>query len=124
MISLEKARALKEAGLEWDLQEGDWFSEPTFAGGRTDTLFGQGFEWDDDDDKNNEDHVWLPRLDQLLAEIEKRGWMWDLRQWSEPGKYVIFITRQEKFERYHSVSDAPEDAAADALLYLLGQEAG
>jgi len=121
MISLEKARALKEAGLVWELQEGDWFSEPTFAGGRTDTLFGQGFEWDDDDDKNG-DHIWLPRLDQMLAEIEKLGYKYSLN-YSER-EYFVSISKREHgcliSETFRA--DTPEDATSDALLYLLGRE--
>jgi len=92
MISLEKARALKAAlGYVY--------------GSERDTEF---------------------PLDQLLAEIEKRGYQWKLYKnimRFKTGYYDIAIYEGSCESVYHTpfATKTPEDAAADALLWLMGQ---
>ena len=166
MIGLEKAKALREAGLQWEPKDGDCFATGNtdmanifYISGEHDLVDELGgkmwFFWghlcnrdggcimdetacqrmnrkgimsdrfaNEGQMASTEEMLWLPSLSQLLAEIEARGWGWDLRQWSEPGKYVIFITHMDKFERYHSISVLPEDSAADALIWILEKEKG
>ena len=66
MISLGTAKKLRDAGLEWNPQEGDWFYS---WDGRIANLlvFLSNFNI-------QEEFIFVPRLDQLLAEIEKRGY--------------------------------------------------
>jgi hypothetical protein len=110
MISLEKARALKDAGLEWEPGFGD-------------------IAWDNDENAeavifrvNNGiylgDAVWLPRLGQLLAEIRKHRncALYVFEDWFEVELPKIDLD-SNCFK-----SDTPEDAAADALLWILTQQ--
>lgn len=100
MISLETAKALKDAGLVWEPKLGDLFK--------------------------------LPRLDQLLAEIVKNNWGCRLSVlWIEdfPKGYECLLARTEeteegKWEEYAQrfVTASPEEAAAQALLWILNQK--
>ena len=123
MISLEKARALKEAGLVWEPKQGDWyycleFDQPELQA--IDAAYAFGFEPDDDD-------VFAPRLDQELGEIQSR---FKINQWWEMADdwFSIYELRNidgaEGSVLIKSIhdSDTPEDAAADALLWLIGQQ--
>ena len=70
--------------------------------------------------KANEKSVWIPRLDQLLAEISKTEWKWVL--FSTGG---IFLENDEK-GTWHEIecenNEANVEAAAQALLWILEQE--
>lgn len=72
-----------------------------------------------------EKKLWLPRLDQLLAEIEKRGYVWKLRSRAD-GKYFValFGKNDENYlvQCYWTEADSPEEAAAQALIWILKQE--
>lgn len=109
-ISLEKARALRDAGLQWEPKPGDCY----FDGTEIEVIPFPDIE----DDYEYviaimDSHAWLPRLDQLLAEIEKRGYYPALYCFGN-GKYEIEFTTGLYFR-----GDTPEDAAADALLWIL-----
>ena len=118
MISLETARKLKDAGLQWEPQMGDFmynngiidcldFSDMSFAAGYED-LTHQG------------DVGFIPRLDQLLAEIEKQGWTWMLYAPNNDGKYGIDVGKGLIYHSNQTVmADSPEEAAALALLWIL-----
>ena len=98
MISFEKAKALKEAGLKQEPKKGDCMSSGD---------------------------MWLPRLDQLLAEIERRGYAWSLKLLNRPQYRVILYPKGLAPGGNGSsifTADTPEDAAADALLLILKQE--
>jgi hypothetical protein len=64
MISLEMAKKLKDAGLLWDPQDGDWSHDP---------YRNQKIIMHNPSPLNDFDmYTWFPRLDQLLTEIELR----------------------------------------------------
>lgn len=109
MISLELAKKLKEAGLEWEPQRGDWY------------YFG------DDGELHllrvatprpvPEVVYFAPRLDQLLAEIEGRGYGWKLE------KFHAYNLRRMQIYKINDLlgcfeADSPEEAAAEALLWI------
>jgi hypothetical protein len=63
--------------------------------------------------------LWLPRLDQLLAEIEKRGYRWDIQMTKT--RYVCGLSTPGVRVYPDQYGDTPEDAAAQALLWILNQ---
>lgn len=116
MISLETAKALKDAGLKWEPEYGDWYHverlgvNPQIVAIRdfNHTLIFNGADL----------CTWLPRLDQLLAEIEKRNH--DYRLSFSHGLYTI-----KQWGRYGSVDipgKSPEESVAKALLRILESE--
>jgi len=136
MIKLETAQALKDAGLEWEPKWGDYFVIPeVFADGISMLMdFGLIESYKANDPKDNwEDalkkYIWLPRLDQLLAEVEGRGFIWELiidrdwngREYTAKG-YCFYIKNKNMIFREFK-ADSPEEAAAQALLWIL-QQAG
>lgn len=125
MISLEKAKALKEAGLAWEPERGDRYYAVGCANGEIKYIglidrlpFGYFCDIV---------AVFAPSLSQLLAEIEKRGYCWKLyKNYTKflTGFYDIALYQKSAInQRYHTpfAVDTPEDAAADALLWILGQ---
>ena len=127
MISLETARKLKDAGLPWEPQIGDWYSYESYLGpGKTENITTivrpvSGLEWSHGftDNKPPEDAIWLPRLDQLLTEIERRRYKWTMRKYN---KGVSVEIRLELEDRGWG-SETAEEGTAEAVLWLLGQEA-
>ena len=114
MISLELAKELKAAGLEWVPVKGDFWAYRLVDNGIgvVDSTVRPGQE-------PHPNNIWLPRLDQLLAEIEARGWWWWM-SWS--GK--VWVGRKDNDKGGHELeTDTPEDAAAKALLWILSQDA-
>ena len=59
MISIEPAQKLKKFGIAWTPQPGDFFNSGNAEG----IFVSDGNRIPDPDD------VWLPRLDQLLSEL-------------------------------------------------------
>ena len=136
MISLEKARALKEAGLVWEPDIGDMI----YVNGE----YGSVIHVNQDDNGKyilivyvtaggvthylnvyKHDWIWLPRLDQMLAEIEARGYFPRLRKIAGAGYVLTFYAANGKdhvtLMEFISAKTW-EDAAADALLWLMGRE--
>lgn len=98
-VSLELAKRLKSAGLEWKPKRGDWFNAPIF---NVDifclvTTFG---EFD-----VKENHIWLPSLSDLLEVLEK----------------ICTVDLHELSVKWRTAEDSWEDAAAKTLLWALGQ---
>jgi len=139
MISLEKARALKEAGLRWEPKRFDLFTGGTETWEVLETYIGEGGTkwirgiggWV----AYGKNFTFLPRLDQLLAEIERRGWVWYIGCAAFNNKYYCQIGKVYKNEDGHIVGidytvtppdwfkgDTPEDAAAETLLWILKGE--
>ncbi len=118
---MDKALALKEAGLVWKPQIADWFITKS-----NDALRYVGYipYEKEDQDRMKEDCIWLPRMDQLLVEIEKRVDEISMFLVSKGrGKWVCRTSVYGEYgpkENYLS-ADTPEDAAADALLWILQQ---
>lgn len=126
MIKLETAKALKEAGLVWEPEMYDEFMSPRNESPyRVDgyTLY---------DKLRNGDFYFLPRLDQILAEIENRGKIYTLTSngrdnynvlvwfWSDEAAEINFgcgWCPDVDFD-----ADGPDEAAAQALLWILQQE--
>ena len=118
-ISLDTARKLKDAGLKWEPKVND------FACFKDRRGIVRSVRWDEKlslwvlvvdfdhhrDSGSYEYFTWLPRLDQLLAEIEQRGYWWVLN-----GITCLFGTDDDN-HRTHG--DTPEQAAAEALLGIL-----
>lgn len=112
MLSLETAKSLKEAGLKWEPKMGDLFV--------ADYQNGLGPTPVDVVKTNNfgdpgPEHIWLPHLDQMLAEMEKRGYNWILEK-TKFGLYLCSV--QGPLYSIHQYN-CPEEAAAQALLWIL-----
>ncbi len=134
MTSLEMAKKLKEAGLEWEPQIGDIF------------YWHNGKDWGIDaltseDANNNLDEIrdyidegfWIfaPRLDQLLGEIEKRGYSWEMRTVIDESQSVRFNAKNIAYwihvwktghieweDGFKRAFTSPSNAAASALLWI------
>ena len=157
MISLETAKKLKEAGLKWNETKQGELYHASFKDGSNGI-----FVVDHDGQKKYGNSVWLPRLDQLLAEIEGREWDIDLMHfaknrdnteisddpsWScEVNKFLgltqtdvepkliihqhdgtdhaVNVNGKWQENRLNEIFDtnSPEEAAAQALLWILEQE--
>ena len=120
MISLEMAKKLKEAGLGWEPQKGDLVyhseAEESFnitAGDMEDFVQATRI----DKEYAYSIAIFLPRLDQLLAEIEELGYKWFAETDTE--RYFIRIVEIKKPNNCHGIfSDSPANAAAEALLWI------
>ena len=117
MISLETAKKLRDAGLEWKPQEGDYIRY--FDGNLISILTCGDVAFED-----LKDCIFAPRLDQLLSEIEKRGYWWEIgHRIVDVGKihkYKIWVSKKHQNNANRSLmSDSPEEAAAQALLWIL-----
>lgn len=126
MLSLELAKRLKELGLEWEPQRGDWYyNHHGYVSGTTTTLdllnevtvLIQSISRD----YANRTVHFAPRLDQLLAEIEKRGYAWKLE------KFHAYNLRRMEIYKVNDLlgcfeDNSPEEAAAQALIWILEQE--
>ena len=136
MISLELARKLKEAGLEWEPKLGDHYIIPAvFEVGLHEVMDTKQImsyhknpkEWEE----SIRGFVFAPRLDQLLAEIEKWGYSWEMRTVIDESQSVRFnakniaywihvwktghIEWEDGFKRAFTF---PSNAAASALLWI------
>jgi len=137
VVSLELAKELKDAGLEWEPKFGDFFYMRLGDG----TLKTREIEVYEKGDRAPfpEEDVFLPRLDQLLDEIEKRGHKVDsvsIRK-SDRYKYDCILYRwvdddsigggywaKERMPQALGLFEATirEEAAAKALLWILKEE--
>ena len=64
--------------------------------------------------------IFAPRLDQLLAEIEKCDWTWMLYAPNSVGKYGIDVGKGSIYHNNKTImADSPEEVAAQALLWIL-----
>lgn len=122
MITLDTARKLKEAGVKWVPKEGDWFYNTKF--GPTVMSLTKLSAWQ----KKYKDHkkpvwqrlVWLPRLDQILAEIRKRHWWYYMSFVGGEHHMRVFPHDTSKPQCFND--SIPEEAAGLALLHILGGE--
>ena len=63
----------------------------------------------------------VPRLDQLLANIINQSWLYDLRgHYGGGGEIDVWLYDYDRAVNY--VANSPEEAAAEALLWILEQE--
>ena len=124
MISLEMARKLRDAGMEWEPKEGDWYSDGIGLMALTTGLTIETLTMPQDDNKTlllfGKCFIWFPRLDQLLAEVGKRGWRWWLDQLINGGYRCLLIEdKRTGLPEKRVEGSTPEDAAASALLWIL-----
>jgi hypothetical protein len=114
VISLETAKKLKEAGLEWETETGDLWIQPDYP------EYLRAVDYDPTGHGDPlEKNIWIPRLDQLLTEIEKRGWQIELVKYA---RWRITIWKIQCRKQGLFVRETPGEAAAEALLYVLEQE--
>lgn len=125
MLSLELARKLKEAGLVWEPQKGDLVyhseAEESFnitAGDMEDYVQATRI----DKEYAYSIAIFLPRLDQLLAEIEKRGWKYTLICRNMNGAdedYLCWVVKRAiPTAKRGLYGVTPTEAAASALLWI------
>jgi len=129
MISFKTAKALKEAGLEWNAQIGDWFANDLGAS----IVISPSQEGS----VLRRYYFWIPHFDQLLEEGVKRGYwiaivpyptktkvIWEALLYTWWNGDFCELTEKEFMEGDKSnvplfVHDFPEEAAAQALLWIL-----
>lgn len=95
MISLELAKKLKDAGLKWSPKMGDFYHDV--------------------------DMVWLPKLDQMLKEIMRQGYLFKLSNYND-GTILIDFWKDDYNLVEGLLDDTLEDAVASALISILEQE--
>lgn len=132
MISLETAKALKAAGLVWEPQYGDRFVIPAIfiegLSGLIDDRLLMAYRANEPEDNWEEFirvNIFLPWLDQILAEIERRGYEWSLwvRNKLMPNKYTIDVGKATDYGETKRIGAyTPDEAAAQALLWILRQK--
>lgn len=126
MLSIELSRKLKNAELEWEPKELDCMSAP--ADVCTSAYLGKE-EMEEIQSFSNEEMktlqekiVWLPRLDQLLAEIERRGYNYELTcGLSSSHKYIIHLFKGD-YVLKRKYGNALDDVIAQALIWVLERE--
>ena len=116
MISIDKAKRLKELGLEWNPKLGDWHKADYWP---TPTLFTVDTLRLDDKEiecviENVKKNTWLPSLDQMLDMFENN---WELYRTYDKNNYVFEYRIRGVW--YASQGDSKEDVVADALINLL-----
>lgn len=106
MISLDTAQALKEAGLEWERGAHGPVSSN---------------QWTWKEDSAYKDLVWYPRLGQMLAEIERRGYRWQADSQNDSSRdYSVIVISQKQPNIYQRFwSEFLDEAAAQGLLWIL-----
>ena len=120
MISLEMAKKLKAAGLEWEPQIGDMFYWHNGKDWGIDALTSEDVNNNLDETRDFIDEgawIFAPSLEQLLVEIEKRGYGWKLE------KFHAYNLRQMQIYKINDLlgcfeADSPEEAAAQVLLWI------
>ena len=134
MISLEKAKKLKEAGLGWEPQIGDMFYWQNSKDWGIDALTSEDANDNLDEIRGYIDEgfwIFAPRLDQLLAEIEKRGYSWEMRTVIDESQSVRFNAKNIAYwihvwktghieweDGFKRAFTSPSNAAASALLWI------
>jgi len=129
VISLETAKKLKKAGLKWEPRQGDWiYNHHGFVSGTTTTLDliveGTVLVHSIARDYLNRTVEFAPRLDQLLAEIEKRGHRWEIGHYddNEDIYYIAIVSKKTRLTGHQFTANSPEESAANALLWIYEQE--
>jgi hypothetical protein len=135
VISLSTAKKLRDAGLRWEPKEGDY----CYYDEKLDLLAGENLastvKLHNLITKNPEYQdmgpIWVPSLDQLLGEIEARGFRWDVSKYSREhlasdkdrsGAYGCQV--ESSTDVIEFTADTPEEAAGRALLWVLTEGRG
>lgn len=122
-VSIELAKKLKEAGLEWEPKCGDfcWSENCDGTKGKLCLIKADnvGFYGD-------RIYTFLPSLSQLLAEIEGRGCLW--KMWTmkcgDVNRYWVELDYTLNKTKYYYYGKAPEEATGQALFWILEQKGG
>lgn len=127
MLSLELARKLKEAGLEWEPKQGDWFyRKDGVRGFVTDANMGDWWAVFPPDGKEvafcieeADRFIFASRLDQLLAEIDRQECQYILNN-NFPGmpKGAGIELLVKNAPGWLGSGNSAEEVAAEALLWL------
>ena len=125
MVSLELAKKLKDAGLEWEPKKFDLYTAE-FTNGSS-GIFSVLYDGQNLESVTGTEFIWLPSLSQLLAEIEGRGYWWDVSHGLvDDGVNKYRLTTSKKHNTSIPLmifnSETPEDAAASVLLWILERE--
>jgi hypothetical protein len=126
MIDQELAERLKAAGLVWNPTYGDEYIVPDeYNQGEfsheTITIFEEIVHAD------RENGIWLQRLDQLLEEIEQRGYYPEINK-EEDGKYRCILYGFNPvgyfYEMFSSevIGNTWEEAAGKELLWIIKEQ--
>lgn len=140
MIEISASKKLKESGLEWEPKPGDYcaiqsqtdteteageilllYNQMDLGAGRvvyvgsnpTNPSMGNKLH-------DLENLVWMPRLEQILSEIEKQGWEWTIT--SGGGFYLTQSYRGYPVRRVSFKQETSAGSAAEALQWLLAQQ--
>ena len=117
MFSLEMAKVLKDAGLEWEPKTGDLVAYDNGLRVTKPMLIEEN-----DFEKLNPDSIWLPHLEQLLTEIDKRGYSWELSLDDvDVPPYAICLVMPTRNRKWFT-ADTPKETVAQALLWVLEKE--
>ena len=122
-VSIELAEQIKKVGLEWVPKERDrlYYDQKNLivlAVQEYDLFVACGVELFSISEHPERSLVWLPFLSQLMAEIEGRGYLWNLDH--STGRYLCQIGKW-KWEKC-LWADTTDDAAAMALLWILNRQ--
>lgn len=120
MISVDKARQLKESGLLWDIKYGDFYWDDKYGEVGIVSILNDGIKREY---IRRTYLIWLPRLDQLLDEIEQRNYLWLVHNNDSSNEICVVIYPPYPSNCIRFRADTPEDAAAKALLWILQREA-
>ena len=118
MISLETAKKLKEAGLEWEPKINDEYRgqllERLMQFDESYPVYGY----------RAKKVTLVPCLDQLLSEIEKRECVWELSvdEVDKPPYAICLSSTSKEIGQKWFQADSPEEATAQALIWILEQE--
>ena len=120
MISIDKAKQLKELRLEWNPKCGDWYKVDYWP---TPTLLTADITRMDNEEicrrferiSKDEKTVWLPSLKQMLDEIEKYQYTFSL-----VGEKITLFKKLNLVVQFEC--ESREDAVADALIWILQKE--
>lgn len=123
MISLELARELKNSGLKWEPKVGDWL----YYDDRLELLDKENLESTKRLHNLTTKHqeyqdmapVFAPTLPQLLAEIEGRGYVWEIHQLESIFKLRYECSVKSNNKKHSLYADTLEDATGQALLWIL-----
>jgi hypothetical protein len=129
MLSLEISKALKEAGLPWEYQLGDRFWS-LYNIGTIRRVWKQNMVCDLDMFEECDEDIFAPRLDQLLAEGDKAGFVIEIQTicFGEDLRRSHHATVKKWdlkcLELCHTTgfSEDREEAAAQALLWIIKNE--
>ena len=126
MISYDKAKQLKELGFKWKPKRGDWYKADCWP--TPILLMEDNIRLTDNENINrfkrigeDDNNVWLPRLDQMLNKIKEYNWEYAL--FSE--NIIEIETRNintpvhERLEIFKN--ETIDDVVADALIWILTQ---